>query len=203
MQYTTSVAAVAALLQSAVLASPMESPLIPGAVVQSRTDVASAPAECNFENLDTFVESNYQGNNWCVRGYYGAGDISCADAAAGTTADWSPPYYTQADYPYCACNGIEGEPQQGRRPTSVGIWFKGTHNPQWIDINTSDVQAPDGRCYSYQWADGTVQGNGVGPGWSGTGVQHYCLWLNHTNVPEQVVGFSSRRYVGNPSCPYS
>ncbi|KAI6093656.1 hypothetical protein F4821DRAFT_252658 [Hypoxylon rubiginosum] len=167
-------------------------------VISRRQDsVDSAPAECNFSNIDTFVETNNQGNNWCMRGYYAEGDIGCHDNSAG-----SPKYYTQADYPYCTCHSVAAD-SQGRHPVSVGIWFKGIRNPQWIDINTSDIQADDGRCYSYVRSDGTVQANGILPHWSTGGVQFACLWLNHTNVPEEVIGFSSRKYIGNPECPYS
>ncbi|OTA69687.1 hypothetical protein K449DRAFT_419041 [Hypoxylon sp. EC38] len=178
------------------LATPVSNPIV------VRSDpVGSAPAECNFSDVDNFVETNNQGNNWCMRGYYSEGNIGCHDQSAGT--GWTPTYYTQETHPYCTCHSIDTD-TQGRHPVSVGIWFKGYHNPQWMEINTSNVQTDDGRCYSYRWTtDGTLQSNAALPSYSTSGIQFTCLWLNHTNVPEQIVGFSTKKYVGNPQCPYN
>ncbi|KAI1107578.1 hypothetical protein F4804DRAFT_164096 [Jackrogersella minutella] len=192
MQCLIVVAAFAALGTS--LATPFS-----GALITRQDSVGSAPAECNFSDTDKFVETSNQGNNWCMRGYYAEGDIGCQDQSAGT--GWTPPYYTQATHPYCTCHSVDAD-TQGRHPVSIGVWFKGANNPQEMEINTSNVPTDDGRCYSYQRSDGTVQSNAILSRWSLGGIQFACLWLNHTNVPEQVIGFSTKKYVGNPQCPY-
>ncbi|KAH9995360.1 hypothetical protein F4779DRAFT_198478 [Xylariaceae sp. FL0662B] len=194
MHYLT-IAAFAAF--GTTLATPVSSA---SHILSTRADsVDSAPAECDFTNVDSFDNSD-GGNNWCLRGYYAEGNIGCHDQSEGT--GWKPPYYTQPKHPYCTCHSIDAD-AQGKHPVSVGIWFKGSQNPQEIEINTSNKQTDDGRCYSYQRSDGSVQSNVAVPWYSKGGVQFSCLWLNHTNVPEQITGFSTKKYVGNPQCPYN
>jgi hypothetical protein len=156
-----------------------------------------APSECDFTDPTVFDDG---GNNWCMRGYYNEDNIDCTDQSAST--GWAPTYVTQADHDYCTCHDVPTD-SKGRYPVSVGIWFKGNNNPQELDINTSNQQTDDGRCASYQLADGSVPGNGASPTYTfADGTQFFCLWINGTNVPQDIVGFSTKKYVGNPQCPY-
>ncbi|KAI1082716.1 hypothetical protein F5B20DRAFT_530008 [Whalleya microplaca] len=183
-----------AALAATTLATPVSSE---SHTLNTRIEDA-APAGCDFTNFDSFDQ--IQGNNWCMRGYYAADNIGCNDDLEATGR--APFYYTEPTYPYCTCHSTDAD-AHGNHPVAVGIWFKGLHNPQSINIGTSDQQTDDGQCYSDRLKYGTLQSNTTNPQWSKSGVQFTCLWLNHTNVPEQIVGFSTAKYVGNPKCPYS